>query len=53
MRRAMTVFQLGRMRHLDLLAHWCLLHPDTSVDRAAWAARLSKERLVTTILGSR
>lgn len=47
-----SVFQLARMRHLDLLATYYRVYPDhrghyNTVDRAA---RLSKEQLVTAIL---
>jgi hypothetical protein len=49
----MSVFQLGRMRHLDLLALWHRLHPDghhgTDGDKAA---RMSKDGLAAAILGS-
>ena len=46
-----SVFALGRMRHLDLLALWLQLHPDNQQDRATWMATLSKERLAAAILG--
>jgi hypothetical protein len=45
-----SVFQLGRMRHLDLLALWHQLNPDSHLDRTLAAAGLSKERLVAAIL---
>jgi len=53
--RTWNVFQLGRMRHLDLLALWCQLHPNApeGSDRTSFRlATASKERLVTAILAS-
>ena len=46
----MTAFDLGRMRHLDLLALWHALHPDAHKDNTI--ARLSKECLAAAILRS-
>ena len=44
-------FQLGRMRHLDLLALWHQLHPDNHHgDQYAAIARLSKECIAAAIL---
>lgn len=48
----MTIFALGRMRHLDLLALWLELHPDNQEDRAQPMGRVSKERLAAAILES-
>jgi hypothetical protein len=48
MRRAIaptSVFQLGRMRHLDLLAMWHQLHPDSHEHWKLKIARLSKDNL--------
>jgi len=47
----MTVFDLGRMRHLDLLALWHLLHPDGHHGLTGdLMATASKENLVAAIL---
>ena len=49
----MTAFTLGRMRHLDLLALWCRLHPNTEAgsDKTAYRlARCSKEHIAAAIL---
>jgi hypothetical protein len=48
-----SVFQLGRMRHLDLLALWHQLHPDSHQRDALAVARLSAGQLATTILQGR
>jgi len=47
------VFQLGRMRHLDLLALWCQLHPNPPASADLTSFRLataSKEQLAALIL---
>jgi hypothetical protein len=44
-----NVFQLGRMRHLDLLALWCQAHPGD--DTSHLVARLSKDQLAATLAG--
>ena len=44
-----SVFTLGRMRHLDLLALWLQLHPDNQEVRSAPMGAVSKERLVDVI----
>jgi hypothetical protein len=46
-----SVFDLGRMRHLDLLAEWFRLNPAVEGGPADyWMAALSKERLAGAIL---
>ena len=49
----MTVFDLGRMRHLDLLAMWLRLNPplEAGADKSAYRlARCSKENLIAALL---
>ena len=46
----MTAFQLGRMRHLDLLAVWHRLHPNSRTRDQVVIARLSKDNLAAAIL---
>jgi hypothetical protein len=46
----MTVFQLARMRHLDLLALWHRLNPDSHLHDALRIAALSKDCLAAAIL---
>jgi hypothetical protein len=48
-----SVFQLGRMRHLDLLAlwHWC--HPDSKQYAQLQIGRLSRERLIANLVSLR
>lgn len=51
----MSVFELARMRHLDLLALWHLLHPaqEAGSDMEGHRlARVSKERLAAELLNS-
>ena len=48
-----SVFQLARMRHLDLLAIWHQMHEDRRGDVDALASRMSKDWLVTAILQAR
>ena len=52
MKRRMTVFDLGRMRHLDLLALWHQLNPDSHDHRGVHAARMTTGQLVAAVLGS-
>lgn len=47
-----SVFQLGRMRHLDLLALWHQLHPDLHDQHGTMAARMTTGQLAAAILGS-
>jgi len=47
----MTAFALGRMRHLDLLALWHRLHPDSRERHVLVIAALSKDTLAALILG--
>ena len=46
-----SVFQLGRMRHLDLLALWHQQHPDMHLDTtlARRIGELSKDQLAAVI----
>jgi hypothetical protein len=44
---SMTAHALGRMRHLDLLALWCQLHPQ---EDPRLMGAVSKERLAAAIL---
>jgi hypothetical protein len=53
MKRRVTVFQLARMRHLDLLALWHQLNPDGHEQDGQTPARMSKDWLVTAILQAR
>jgi hypothetical protein len=46
----MTVFHLGRMRHLDLLAVWHRLNPGGREQQTLRVARLCKENLIAAIL---
>ena len=49
----MSVFALGRMRHLDLLALYYRLHPDGHHgEQSGLAGRLSKEALTALILAA-
>jgi len=48
----MTAFQLGRMRHLDLLALWHQLNPDSHDHWKRTIAALSKDNLAALILGT-
>ena len=48
-----SVFDLGRMRHLDLLAIWHQLHPVGQEHDGLQAARMSKDWLVTAITRAR
>jgi hypothetical protein len=45
----MSVFALGRMRHLDLLAMWHQRNPDSHESGAHLAAGMSKDRLAATL----
>jgi len=45
-----SAFDLGRMRHLDLLALWHLLNPDSHDHWKLKIARLSKDNLAALIL---
>jgi len=46
----MTRFELGRMRHLDLLALWHAAHPDSHQRDALRVAALSKENLISQLI---
>ena len=48
-----SVFQLARMRHLDLLALYHRLYPDGHEHGGAVAGRMSSDWLVTAILQAR
>jgi hypothetical protein len=49
-----SVFQLGRMRHLDLLALWHELNPGNAYSHGeCLIAGVSKEHLVAAILATR
>ena len=48
-----SVFDLARMRHLDLLALWHRMHQDRRGDVDGLASRMSKDWLVTAILQAR
>ena len=48
----MSVFQLGRLRHLDLLAEWHYRNPDSHLYDALRIARLSRDRLIATLAGT-
>jgi hypothetical protein len=45
-----SVFQLGRMRHLDLLSMWHQLNPDSHDHWKLKIARLSHDNLAALIL---
>jgi len=45
-----SAFDLGRMRHLDLLALWHARNPDSHEHYQRGIARLSKENLIARIL---
>ena len=47
-----SVFQLARMRRLDLLALWHQLNPDLHEHWGRDMARLSADRLAAAILNS-
>jgi hypothetical protein len=47
-----SVFQLGRMRHLDLLTLWCQLNPDGHMRDPGLIGRLSKDRLAAELAPS-
>jgi len=49
-----TVFDLGRMRHLDLLAMWHYRNPDSHLYDALRVARLPSQdgRLIATLAAS-
>jgi len=46
----MTVFGLGRMRHLDLLALWHEANPDSHQRYSTVIAALSKENLISQLI---
>lgn len=48
----MTVFQLGRMRHLDLLTIWHRLNPDGHQRDALLVAAMPKDQLATAVIAS-
>ena len=50
---AVTVFQLARMRRLDLLALWHMLNPDGHERDGQVAGRMSSDWLATAILQAR
>ena len=53
MKPSTSVFQLARMRHLDLLAMWHQLNPDLHEHWGRDMARLSHDCLAAAILGSK
>ena len=53
MKRTVTVFDLGRMRHLDLLALWHRLNPDLHEQYGKQAAQMTTGQIVASILEAR